>query len=1110
MDHLGKTSPIIDRKPFEQTNTSASVIDQELSNFLIKLIENGNCLSHDQEPSEELRTKIHEIKHSPGLREIHTPDEINELRSVIHHELAQGDFTAQERVFCELLIDTYLSTPGYKKYQSYFLTLWNKNFEGIGLSKIENFIKAKEQAINTLKENSYLQYREFKQAYSPTLQMACELHQQFVAYFSNEEKPSFNQDNFLVECSLEQLEFATGVARASFANFMHKARNPKQVAYVTRLIQVILCGEQANTAQLPMNPVCIILRETKNQCSVPISIGLNWKTSKLCDFAMQSMNTEGKEAAQKSETLEQEAVGEVETCLNQFLSTRPANILSASAKSPTLIFETSADNSASLSGRFDLFHPNCEYPFDSVCARFPVASVKTSVQLPDSPHFTEMDGEAMPPLMAMNELCVNWAAPASFRENLVCYLRDPALEPHQFTHPLTGRNLNKFADRAVALFESFSVDENDHQTFANFSPDEILAYKRKIQLACEAKSTIKIETCRGLEDEEKDIFGPFVEALVDVFSSSATVDNFKAKLRTLTAKQEYSEDFLTRLYAVLEKNAKRLQTYFQCHVKFKMSYERTVDICLRYNQLMRQAFASEKAPEIDLTTGIITVSFARFRLAKQLFDLDYAWMVAFAGNKEEETLASHILAILLCGKDAPPCELLSKNPRCFLMREFADGSLEPLRKVCRLNDQLSYNQQLFNELAGQFETTEEDQFRASFGKAVSLFIGDAVVRNRYEIQAGEDHYTTKFTTEADLSKPFYLVKILEGYLRNLRNDEERAKRIRQTPFALLVKKHLSMDLLREEFLKNVNSTFTGKVIDKILDYLIKVPEDLRDLALLKLLELMCFINQHLSLSFGDHLIKVCREIPDADAPYELSPNNDSPFFFSIDSPQCEAISCKTNIELVMQKKSVVVATSKSRMVISFQPIRPAQLEFVMKIPSMTAADHKKAHSCPEVSLCKIAFSAAAPVSLIDLLSSELNPGFVRSEIGMHCSPEGLQVDLQEVIKEFAQLDHLLSQANFSHFSVFAFLQAKFLAAYRIIKKMEIQKLLLSNEKNPENIAENKKRWEELNRNLKHANDRLKKIYVDVAKRFNGKTVVPCQEFIDFRNQIKDWFLRFFK
>lgn len=1067
--------------PTGQVMTTQAVSDDSIlaiSDFVVNLLATAPLPANGGEASQKLRNRIQEIRTNPASIEILNYKEIKELKNSFTQMIDETEeLTPKEREFCKQLIDIYLITPGYKNYQSFFRAHWTQPGKAVNLTHIQTFLKKIEGELDRLKLSLEGELRIFKTNLEQSIRTAQGLHDSFQRQFAQEQKPQFNREAGTLVCTLEQLEYATEKASKLFSPTINKAQSSEHVAQLTLLIQIILCGDEVMMTVPPTNSVCFLLRETHDQVSAPIQL------------SGEVSEEETSSTSSSTSSAERQTVENVQAHLQSFFSDRlPKNlIVEILTEQPGEIFHT---------GQLRFFLPNWQYPFTSQWLSIPVGTA--TVTLCEGQPMTE-DQPGTRPTLVMSNLRVNWAAPLPIRENLVSYMLDPDLNPHQFTHPLTGSHLNRFADQLLLLYPQLHVEDTEiGHSIDNLSPTDIVSFKIRIQRARDLTAQIKVEMTQNHDDDNyefNDQMDAFIREMLDSVTSSPNVAELVERLRELTNGKEYPEVFLQKLHSILIHRLKDLIFIAGCRTQFRQLYHAALENVFGKFQMIRTAFLEEKDPEVDSQTGAIAVPLSRLRLAKLIFEKHYRWLVECADNKYEEALATHILATIICGKAAPAPALIKDHPRCFVIREFADHPVELIEHTLALDTGVSYNQHLLGEIAGQKEVAQPEQFRASVLNATHLLVSDAIVRNRYVVRLGELEFTTQFTSQEDLTKPFYVTQILNRFRAYMNAHPAAAQKIRQTPLANLVKNHLKVrDFC--ELLSTMEATGVPKTtIQRIIDYLQQVPEDSQDLVVLKLVELMCFMNQHISIIFGGFLKDLCKEIPDGDSSSHITYNAEAAFEFSLDSQTFDSIESQGTVIFLLRRNAVKSKNDAGKSIyLTPPPTQPAQMSFSLRVPSLTETAHPNGRDCPALSFSRLAVNACAPLALLDLLSTYLNETYTIEEVANTSDYSVMKGALIDIMVELGQLDKFLAEGVQN--KIIAFSLSKFLAAYKAIKRIEIQQLLLNARKDATIIKQ-------IKNDLDQTRMQLKRAYQKLSLHFHEDAQV--REIIDLFDQIHFWF-----
>lgn len=1017
-----------------QHESEAAIIASEPPEFVLSLIQSANASRLARQPARILQNKIKKIEDDPSSCEVYTTQEFQQRKQAILDTLEDDldhELGAKDKIFCRELIHRYLLTPGYKTYQSYVKALWLKERVDINLGQILLFLTCIGSELNGLKLSCEVEERLFSNNFAESITVALDEHDIFQARFADDKRPRFNPATLEVECSLEQLEYATYIAKNALAQFVSKAKTAPHLACVTRLIQIILCGKEDQTKELPMDPICFLLRETMGtQGIVILPMHLNNGHSAVAVNGCRS----------SCGLLE----SDIAEGLNHFLALHMPNLLDGSIrqrKDAQGLFHFEGV----LNVNFSVWqsHQNRDPEDECLDKDRNVGSIArvelvpaNQAALPNSSN--DDDGSGDQSGIAMRNLRVHWASPRLIRENLVSLVIDPQFVPHQFAHPTTGRCLNRFVDEIASSFQRMIPAGTTQIKFDRLLRSEALSYQKAIQSECQSKLKMADAACKGLKGDEQVAFRDFVCRLIDILTSSTSPHEFKKLLRRLTIRMEFPEASLTLLHTVLNESSEQLKKLALTRANYRDNYQTALKSAGPKHLLLQKAFEGEHEPEIDRKTGAIVVTFARFRFAKQLFDSDYQWLIDFAATPAEEAYADHVMARLLCGERA----VLSADfqPRSFTIRETIDGSVIAKKFYIPLVNGHSYNQHLFDgnvPIEGEFEA---ELFLTALNELVGMIVLDPIVRNPYRIAVGAAKYTSKFVTDTDREKPFYLIQILDIYMCYLAENSEAVQKVRATSFARLCNKHLTMERLISMFQAIKPEGIPGDTVERLIDYLACVPSGIQDVVLMKLLELGSFISQNTSLICNP----VFKDMTQRFSATNESANVDSFYFgaleefhyhFTVTPPECDAFSFQGNFLVRVQKPSVKFANKAQReQFLDPVNLNAAQWAVKIDIPSMTETSHAGNGQNPRVSFSRLALSVSLPIPILDFLIGEINPALVAREIDRTVAIEPLGLQLTSVISE---LSACVANEDLDAHACLASAQSKFVAAIRIMHKMVV-------------------------------------------------------------------------
>lgn len=100
----------------------------------------------------------------------------------------------------------------------------------------------------------------FSDNYQSAYERAIKLHENFKAKFAEEGKVVIDQKTGIIKSSKEQLQEALSLARSSFGELLILANTPEERLKATRLIQIIMVGEEES--QLPETIYCFTVYNT--------------------------------------------------------------------------------------------------------------------------------------------------------------------------------------------------------------------------------------------------------------------------------------------------------------------------------------------------------------------------------------------------------------------------------------------------------------------------------------------------------------------------------------------------------------------------------------------------------------------------------------------------------------------------------------------------------------------------------------------------------------------------------------------------------------------------------------------------------------------------------
>lgn len=130
--------------------------------------------------------------------------------------------------------------------------------------------------VNLIKENKQnpefvaLSERIFLNNLNPAIKEALEIHSEFRHLFPNERLATMNAKTGAVLCTIEQFKTALAIAHSKFPNLLSLPSSEEQNVLAARLIQTILCGEEALKANLPRTAIAFHFKELHGQSLGPI------------------------------------------------------------------------------------------------------------------------------------------------------------------------------------------------------------------------------------------------------------------------------------------------------------------------------------------------------------------------------------------------------------------------------------------------------------------------------------------------------------------------------------------------------------------------------------------------------------------------------------------------------------------------------------------------------------------------------------------------------------------------------------------------------------------------------------------------------------------------
>lgn len=524
----------------------------------------------------------------------------------------------------------------------------------------------------------------------------------------------------------------------------------------------------------------------------------------------------------------------------------------------------------------------------------------------------------------------------------------------------------------------------------------------------------------------------FMRQFINILAISSSEEDFHARFDLLMNEVWVSKEFLACVLPILDQYKDDIHLLAQNHQRFKAGYALALLNAQESFLKLNAAFADEYEPFVDPDTKLITVSFARMRLALTLFHRDFKWMVELSSCEEEGALASHVLAVLLCGNEqAPTAKELAGRSSCFMIKEFSENRFPPLLKKTALEEGTSFVlHHLYTIERDASELPEDERFKMNMESAANLFVKDCIDRGGIKVTVGNDQFITGVIREEDLLKPFFLEGIIGEYVRFLKENHAHVKEAMASPLFRLAKKNYGKTILSQLFAGKGKDKVSQQAIEKIFDCMKEVPEHLQDLVLLKLLEQFIIFNQTLA---GNICRDICGGLGDVLKEKLpkcfLMPRKGAEYSVSITPPQCEALSCQGILPLCMMDERPNLFFPQ------YEPIA-IQFSYVGQIPSVTALEHTGLTNCPVISVSDFIFSPFATTELLDIMCSQINERFVEEQKWI-LSPDGISKAFIEIIANLENCDGLFEQLAENEKDALAAFLSKFATAFATDKKLDM-------------------------------------------------------------------------
>lgn len=612
---------------------------------------------------------------------------------------------------------------------------------------------------------------------------------------------------------------------------------------------------------------------------------------------------------------------------------------------------------------------------------------------------------------------------------------DQLKELCQATYRENKRILNVLVDSAIGTYTLLSTPSSETEgqpllSLKTLSAKQIQNHVTAHQQALKVKDKILSHLPESWDQTNVLSKNEFIKQLINIFVFSSSKENFGERFNRLINEVNVSKELLGTILPLIGHYLEDIQLLVQNHQQFRAGYAHALENAQETFLKLEAAFCDEYEPAVSPETKLITVSFARFRVALTLFHRDFKWMLELASCTEEDALASRILAVILCGKKrAPTVKELSVRPCCFKIREFSDQKHPLLEKSIVLTEGTSFLLHHLNT-HGDASEPEDPQFKKNMESAADLFVKDSIERGGIKVSVGKDPFITGVFGEEDLRKPFFLEVIIQKYVPFLKQDPSHVREAMDSPLFQLARRNYGRDILTQLFAGKGKDEVARQAIQKIFECLKDVPEHLHDLVILKLLEQFIMFNQffpgnlcrEICSWFETDLTKKCPSC-------SLFPKMAVEYSLSIEPPLCEAMSCNGVLPLCFLG-GITNCFFRDMELIS------AELVYDCRVPSLTALDHAGMRNCPVISLSDLAFSPFATPNFFDSLGSQINQKFVEEQIWI-LSPAGISRAFSEIITNLENCDDLFDQLDGNEKETLGAFLTKFVTAFATDKKLDM-------------------------------------------------------------------------
>jgi hypothetical protein len=239
------------------------------------------------------------------------------------------------------------------------------------------------------------------------------------------------------------------------------------------------------------------------------------------------------------------------------------------------------------------------------------------------------------------------------------------LEQHDFTYRAVPPEMRAIEDQIVQDMTSLFAPE-----ITEASPHAISRkdYQHQMSLALNLIGTqfeTALESVHSEDQVTKQEEKAFIKTVTNALIHSKTK---KGLIKALQSNKKISETFLQGLAEQLHHNKADILLLRLTSLDYAKKYQEAIPLAQKWHSTLNVN------SNVDPNTHAITVSFAQFRKALELFNKEFGWMIQSATSERDKKLTTHLLATLLCGQAAPSLKELPEDHCCFVVKEFANTS----------------------------------------------------------------------------------------------------------------------------------------------------------------------------------------------------------------------------------------------------------------------------------------------------------------------------------------------------------------------------------------------------------------------------------------------------